>query len=132
MKTKKYCKYYEEKNFDIEPAANAEGYFNGPENPCIKNNRYLKVKDKDICKTCKYKTGYGYVIDGRISDNPKPKKLGVINLYLNSDETGALKLPEHTAVIEIGNWVIQVTNKTFTEEQIKNMREMLGWEVTNL
>lgn len=63
MKTKNYCKYYEEKNFDIEPAANAEGYFNSPENPCVKNNWYLKVKDKDICKTCKYKTGYGYVID---------------------------------------------------------------------
>ena len=52
--------------------------------------------------------------------------------YLYRDEECSLKLPEYTAKIEIGNWTIQLTNKTFTDEQIKNMREMLGWEVTNL
>lgn len=40
--------------------------------------------------------------------------------------------PEHTAVIKIGNLEINLTDKTFTKRQIKNMKEMLGWDVTNL
>lgn len=39
---------------------------------------------------------------------------------------------EPTAIIHIGSWYIQIYNKTFTEEQIKNMREFFGWEVENL
>lgn len=71
------------------------------------------------------------IVDSRLN-NPEVKKHGVVNPYLYNDKTCTLKLPEYTAKIEIGDWTIQLTNKTFTDEQIKNMREMLGWEVTNL
>lgn len=40
--------------------------------------------------------------------------------------------PEYTAKIKIGNLEINLTDKTFTYEQIKNMKEMLGWDVENL
>lgn len=43
-----------------------------------------------------------------------------------------LRGPEPTAIIHIGSWSIQIYNTTFTEEQIKNMREFFGWEVENL
>ena len=43
-----------------------------------------------------------------------------------------LTMSEPTAVIEIGSWYINIYDKTFTEEQIKNMREFFGWEVRNL
>lgn len=43
-----------------------------------------------------------------------------------------IALPKYSARISIGNFQINLTNKTFTEEQIKNMKEMLGWEVENL
>ena len=40
---------------------------------------------------------------------------------------------EPTAVISIGSlYDIKIYDKTFTEEQIKNMREFFGWEVKNL
>ena len=53
--------------------------------------------------------------------------------YESSDvHGGAIELPKYSAKISIGNWEINLTNKTFTEEQIKNMKEMLGWEVKNL
>lgn len=47
-------------------------------------------------------------------------------------QSSAIELPKYTAKINIGDWEINLTNKTFTEEQIKNMKEMLGWEVKNL
>ena len=40
--------------------------------------------------------------------------------------------PKYSAVIQIGNWHIYLIDKTFTEDQIKNMREYFGWEVKNL
>ena len=40
--------------------------------------------------------------------------------------------PKYSAVIQIGNLYIYLTNKTFTGNQIKNMREYFGWEVKNL
>ena len=43
-----------------------------------------------------------------------------------------IALPKYSARISIGNLQINLTDKTFTEEQIKNMKEMLGWEVENL
>lgn len=46
--------------------------------------------------------------------------------------SATIQLPKYTARISIGDWEINLTDKTFTEEQIKNMREMLGWEVKNL
>lgn len=53
--------------------------------------------------------------------------------YGSSDvHCGAIELPKYSAKISIGDLEINLTNKTFTEEQIKNMREMLGWEVENL
>lgn len=47
-------------------------------------------------------------------------------------EGAKIALPKYSARISIGNWEINLTDKTFTEEQIKNMKEMLGWEVENL
>ena len=44
----------------------------------------------------------------------------------------AIMSPKYSAKISIGDWEINLTNKTFTEKQIKNMKEMLGWEVKNL
>ena len=53
--------------------------------------------------------------------------------YGSSDVLSAtIELPKYSAKISIGNWEINLTDKTFTEEQIKNMKEMLGWEVENL
>lgn len=53
--------------------------------------------------------------------------------YGSSDVlSGAIELPKYSAKISIGDWEINLTDKTFTEEQIKNMKEMLGWEVKNL
>lgn len=43
-----------------------------------------------------------------------------------------ITVQEPTAVISIGSWYINIYDKTFTEEQIKNMREFFGWEVKNL
>lgn len=43
-----------------------------------------------------------------------------------------IELPKYSVRISIGNFQINLTDKTFTEEQIKNMKEMLGWEVENL
>lgn len=47
-------------------------------------------------------------------------------------EVGTIQPEKYSAVIWIGNWCIQIKDKTFTEEQIKNMREFFGWEVENL
>ena len=47
-------------------------------------------------------------------------------------EGAKIALPKYSARISIGNFQINLTDKTFTEEQIKNMKEMLGWEVENL
>ena len=43
-----------------------------------------------------------------------------------------IRPPKYSAVIQIGNFHIYLTDKTFTENQIKNMREYFGWEVKNL
>ena len=47
-------------------------------------------------------------------------------------EENIIKPPKYSAVIQIGNLHIYLTDKTFTENQIKNMREYFGWEVKNL
>lgn len=47
-------------------------------------------------------------------------------------EVGTIQPEKYSAIIWIGNWCIQLKDKTFTEEQIKNMREFFGWEVENL
>ena len=43
-----------------------------------------------------------------------------------------IRPPKYSAVIQIGNLHIYLTDKTFTEDQIKNMKEYFGWEVKNL
>ena len=58
------------------------------------------------------------------------KKGTLDNLHLA--EGAKLALLKYSARISIGNFQINLTDKTFTEEQIKNMKEMLGWEVENL
>lgn len=54
------------------------------------------------------------------------------NDFMTPEQLKTIMLPNYTARIIIGSWEINLTNKTFTEEQIKNMKEMLGWEVENL
>ena len=51
---------------------------------------------------------------------------------LKGFEGSTIQPEKYSAVICIGNWCIQLKDKTFTEEQIKNMREFFGWEVENL
>ena len=47
-------------------------------------------------------------------------------------EENIIQPPKYSVVIQIGNLHIYLTDKTFTEDQIKNMREYFGWEVKNL
>ena len=47
-------------------------------------------------------------------------------------EENIIRPPKYSAVIQIGNLHIYLVGKTFTEDQIKNMREYFGWEVKNL
>ena len=47
-------------------------------------------------------------------------------------EENIIQPPKYSAIIQIGNLHIYLTDKTFTENQIKNMREYFGWEVKNL
>lgn len=47
-------------------------------------------------------------------------------------EENIIRPPKYSAVTQIGNFHINLMNKTFTEDQIKNMREYFGWEVKNL
>ena len=51
---------------------------------------------------------------------------------LEGSKGSTIQPEKYSAVIWIGNWCIQLKDKTFTEEQIKNMREFFGWEVENL
>lgn len=54
-------------------------------------------------------------------------------IYDLKPEYAILTVKKPTAVISIGsNFHIEIADKTFTEEQIKNMREFFGWEVENL
>ena len=47
-------------------------------------------------------------------------------------EENIIQPPKYSAVIQIGNFHIYLIDKTFTGDQIKNMREYFGWEVKNL
>ena len=51
---------------------------------------------------------------------------------LFSVKDSVVQEPKYSAVIEIGNWHIQLTNKTFTKRQIKHMKKYFGWEVRNI
>ena len=47
-------------------------------------------------------------------------------IYDLKTDHSTLAEEEPTAIIHIGSWHIQIFNKTFTKEQIKNMREFFG------
>lgn len=51
---------------------------------------------------------------------------------LEGFEVRTIQPEKYSAVIQIGNWYIQLTDKTFTKRQIKNMKKYFGWEVKNL
>lgn len=63
---------------------------------------------------------------------PKRIEYGSSDAYNDELEGNTIELPKYSARISIGNFQINLTDKTFTEEQIENMKEMLGWEVENL
>lgn len=60
------------------------------------------------------------------------EKMGKSLPQLEGPEENIIRPPKYSAVIQIGNLHIYLTDKTFTENQIKNMREYFGWEVKNL
>lgn len=65
----------------------------------------------------------------------KTIKLNEPSYYVTGTVSGATIcncFPKYTAIIEIGNWHINLMGKTFTQEQIDHMREYFGWEVRNL
>lgn len=81
------------------------------------------VKDTVAREGCRY---YRHEMKKETPDNlPLPE--GAIPL-----KECTIALPKYSARISIGSLQINLTDKTFTEEQIKNMKEMLGWEVENL
>ena len=54
--------------------------------------------------------------------------------YSGGSNTNTCKilLPKVTAVIKIGSFNIQIYDKKFTDEQIKNMQDYFGWDVENI
>lgn len=61
------------------------------------------------------------------------EKMGKSLPQLEAHEVANIILPpKYSAVIQIGNFHIHLIGKTFTENQIKNMREYFGCEVKNL
>ena len=93
---------------------------------------------KKYCRKCSSLvcTGVGDTVarEGCKHYRHEMKEETLDNLPLIGSTTleGAIELPKYSAKISIGDLEINLTNKTFTEEQIKNMKEMLGWEVENL
>ena len=51
---------------------------------------------------------------------------------LFSVRENVIQEPKYSAVIEIGDLHIQLTNKTFTKRQIRHMKKYFGWEVRNI
>ena len=51
--------------------------------------------------------------------------------YFNQDSL-SVELPKPSAVIHIGSFHINLYDKKFTQQQIKNMNEYFGWEVENI
>lgn len=54
------------------------------------------------------------------------------NFMVSNNKLYIKPTPKPTAIIEIGQLCINIYDKTFTEEQIKNMREYFGWDVSNI
>ena len=55
-----------------------------------------------------------------------------IKEFLDAFKTNEIKLSIYSAVIQIGSWCINLIDKTFTKNQIRNIREYFGWEIKNL
>ena len=64
----------------------------------------------------------------------KTIELNEPSYYVTDSVSGTVisGIPKYTAIIEIGNWHINLIGKTFTQEQIDHMRKYFGWEVRNL
>lgn len=80
--------------------------FDGPAQECPYQNDFSKCECFELGERIEY---------------------GSSDLYNESK----IQLPKYSARIKIGSWEINLIDKTFTDEQIKNMKEMLGWEVEN-
>ena len=53
--------------------------------------------------------------------------------FMEAPEVANIIQPtKYSAIIQIGNLHIYLTDKTFTEDQIQHMKEYFGWEVKNL
>lgn len=81
--------------------------FDGPAQECPYQNDFSKCECFELGERIEYGSSY---------------------LYNESK----IQLPKYSARIKIGSWEINLMDKTFTDGQIKNMKEMLGWEVENL
>lgn len=99
------CKFYSE-------SANS-CLFDGPAQECPYQNDFSKCECFEL----------GERIECGSSELYDESKNGIL--------TGKIQLPKYSARIKIGSWEINLMDKTFTDEQIKNMKEMLGWEVEN-
>lgn len=90
----------------------------------------------DICNddTFLVNNGVAYYLAFNVSDIAaiETSKNSLANCADLSFKDSVFIKPEYTAKIKIGNLEINLTDKTFTDEQIKNMKEMLGWDVINL
>lgn len=60
------------------------------------------------------------------------EQMGKALPQLEASGVSTIQPVKYSAVIQIGNWYIQLTDKTFTKRQIKNMKKYFGWEVKNL
>ena len=60
------------------------------------------------------------------------EQMGKALPQLEASGVSTIQPVKYSAVIQIGNWYIQLTDKTFTKRQIKNMKKYFGWEVENL
>lgn len=119
------CKYCSER-FNFDPKDGKEYSYC----VCLRDDNYLEycfAEDGGKCrfyeppedKTCRNIT--------KETPDSLPLPEGTIPL-----KGCTIALPKYSARISIGSLQINLTDKTFTEEQIKNMKEMLGWEVENL
>ena len=71
------------------------------------------------------------IVEVCMSDNTnRSNELGLTQYF--EYKGSELTPPGTTAKIKIGNLEINLMDKTFTDEQIKNMKKMLGWDVINL
>lgn len=93
---------------------------NGSNNRCLNPScRLIKCWFTDLQNECE-------------CFEPERIEYGSSDAYNDEFEGCTIALPKYSARISIGSLQINLTSKTFNEEQIKNMKEMLGWEVENL